>query len=176
MLIAHQDCLVLDHSQVDHNIWATITEFKWVAQEVYYYLKEATFISVNFFIVCCFLLRERRVHKRHIFLTGNVSYDVERVFNSVQDREIAFVEFKSIVFHLGEIEKIHHQVSHYFRTEKHHFDRIYIFTQLLIDWKNLRTLSDVFALDSYNILPLNYNSFLSRLPCCINLLKVIQIR
>ena len=63
-----------------------------------------------------------------------MSNHIKRVFYRVKNWKKAFVKFKSIVLHLGEIKQIHHKVPHYFWTKKHHFNSIYIFVELSIDW------------------------------------------
>ena len=53
--------------------------------------------------------------QRDVFLVGDVADHAECLVNYFEHVEVLFVELKGVLFHLGQVQQVHHQVAHHSR-------------------------------------------------------------
>lgn len=97
-----------NHVQVNEDLRLLITELKCVGEQIYYYLLQSGFVSINRLEHFNALLTADRSHELHLLVLGNMGDNLYRpVYDGVQAKEF-LVQFEFVVFRLRQVKQIAH--------------------------------------------------------------------
>lgn len=141
-MIANTKCLIFQHLQKNYYFRLFLTKLQRITQKVYHHLQKTTLISKKCSVVSSLLLSCIFKLQNNLFVLCYVWHDTEcSVYNVMHIKE-TLVQPKSWIFHLGQVQKIHHQGAHNLWTESHHSQ----FLNALCHFKTSFTYVDLYTL------------------------------